>query len=542
MDSWGQGDWVEFQEQSDEGRDAENGESQANADATERGESFLEDTDGTYPGEPGGADTSGSYRMPPIPSRPLGPHRSYISGAPASPYQDQSQGWLDPDAGAYSQPLPMGPGGFRNPPPPPPGGGYPRTARQPSDGGSGHSGWRRAWILLLGAVLLLVICASAGMLTGFLPQILGISGANGSNNHPGGLVQDSPTATPTATIEPTATPVVPTAATISFSTATTQRSSSGSMTSCPSGCNIVGASYSNSQGFSGSYAASFVPQSRLYAAGAIHVHTNAAWTQSGVVFSGNGYSCAAQDVSLAANTSDDYDCFVGASSPSSLPVNTINGTADGGHATYTQQIALQGDAHYKVQPADCTNALNDLHNNQGKPWAQAWFAGQSAPAGWQFALSSPTITFSSDSCPTGQQQTSAFNFTASTTTSVRDAAYNPAAAQSLASSRLDGALPGGYQWQNGTRTTCAPTVKSVDASNKVTLNCSDSATAYYVWTSSAKSQLAGKLAGQTKTQALAICNKTAGVRANTCSISIIGGDGTALPESADALVIVAKGP
>ena len=314
------------------------------------------------------------------------------------------------------------------------------------------------------------------------------------------------------------------------------------MTSCPSGCNIVGVSYSNSQGFSGSYAASFVPQSRLYAAGAIHVHTNAAWTQSGVVFSGNGYSCAAQDVSLAANTSEDYDCFVGVSSPSSLPVNTINGTADGGHATYTQQIALQGDAHYKVQPADCSAALSDLHNNQGKPWAQAWFAGQSTPAGWKFALSSPSVTFSGDSCPTGEQHASAFNFTASTTTVVRNAAYNPAAAQSLASSRLDGTLPGGYQWQTGTRTTCAPTVKSVDASNKVTLNCSDSGVAYYVWTSSAKSQLAGKLAGQTKTQALAICNKTAGVRANTCAISIIGGDGTALPESAGALVITAKGP
>lgn len=246
---------------------------------------------------------------------------------------------------------------------------------------------------------------------------------------------------------------------------------------------------------------------------------------------------------MAAGTSRDVTCFIGLSSPSSIPAHTIEGTAIATpKVTYTQPNPLQGDAHYEVFASDCQTALSDLRNNQGKPWAQSWFAGQSAPTGWKFALGSPSITFSGDSCPTGEQHTNAFTFTASTTTTVGNAAYNPAAAQSLASSRLDGTLPGGYQWQPGTWTTCTPTVKSVDASNKVTLSCSDSGVAYYVWTSMAKSQLAGKLAGQKKAQALSICNKTAGVRANTCAISIIGGDGTALPAYADVLVISAKGP
>jgi hypothetical protein len=549
VDAWEQGDWFEFQEQSNEEPDAGNGEPQDHwpegGDA-EGGESFLEVTDDTLYEQAPEPGTSGSFRMPPIPSRPLGPNRSYISGAPASPYRDQShdqsQGWYDSDAKSHSRPLPMGSAAFGNPPSPPPGRGYQRAARAASDGsGSSQGGWRRAWILLLGAALLLIICVSAGMLTGFLPQILRMSGTSGSNNHPGGIVLDSPTATPTATAIPTATPIVPTAATITFSAATTQRSSSGSMTSCPSGCNIVGVSYSNSQSFSSSNPATPIPQSSLI--GTIHVvnASNTPWSVSTYAFSGGGYTCAAQSVFVSAFSNRDFTCFIGISSPSSLPANTIKGTA-ATSVTYTQPGALVGDAHYEVLSSDCQAALSDLHNNQGKLWAQAWFAGQSAPAGWKFALGSPSITFSGDSCPTGEQHTSAFNFTASTTTTVHNAAYNPAAAQSLASSRLDGTLPGGYQWQTSTRTTCTPSVKSVNSSNKVTLNCSDSGVAYYIWTRSAQSQLASKLAGHTKTQALATCNKTAGVRANTCAISIIGGDGTVLPESADALVITAKGP
>ncbi len=39
-----------------------------------------------------------------------------------------------------------------------------------------------------------------------------------------------------------------------------------------------------------------------------------------------------------------------------------------------------------------------------------------------------------------------------------------------------------------------------------------------------------------------ICNKTSGVSGKSCSISIIGGDGTEMPASAGTLTIVAKTP
>jgi hypothetical protein len=424
---------------------------------------------------------------------------------------------------------------------PPPGHSGQQEVRSTSASGSGKGGWQGTWTLLLVAALLVIVCASAGMLTGFLPQLLGIRGASGSNHPRSSGVLDATTATPTATVVPTATPVVPTTATISFSVATIQRTASGSMTSCPSGCNIVGDTYSNSQAFSSSNPATAIPQSSLI--GTIHVVNNSstAWSASSYMFSGGGYQCATQSVYVSAASNRDFTCFIGISSPSSLPKNTINGTA-APNVLFTQPAALVGDAHFEVLASDCQAALNDLHNNQGKPWAQTWFAGQSAPTGWTFALSSPSITFSGDSCPTGEQHTNAFNFTASITATVRDAAYNPATAQSLASSRLDSTLPGGYQWQTGTRTTCTPTVKSVDTNNKVTLNCLESGTAYYLWTSTAKGQLAASLANQTKVAALSICNKTAGVRANSCAISIIGGDGSALPESAVALVITVRGP
>jgi hypothetical protein len=524
LDEWGQGPWFDPQGQGQEGEPAN--QPPANENAGELAD--IADTDFSADEpiteqevEPG---ASGGFRMPPIPSRPLGPDRSYISGGPAGPAQ-----WYSPPSGPFSQPVsqPRDMGGYGAPPRPAAGGGK----------GNGRRG-RRTWLLLLAlALLVLALSSTAGILTGYIPQLTGFGNHSGG---PGLGILDLPTATATATALPTPTPLVPTAATITLTATSTGRSSSGSMTSCPHGCNILGNSYTSSKGLSGSYAASLIEQSHL--SGTIHVVNNSTstWSATDYQFSGGGYKCAGQNVSVPKNTSLDYTCFIGGSSPNVIPKGTIHGTP-ATNVTYTQPNDLVGDAHYQVLSGDCSAAFGGLHD-QGKSWAQSWNAGLSVPSGWRLTSGSPKISYSGDSCPTGQQQTSAFNFTASSTTNARNAAYNPAAAQALASSRLDSTLPNGYAWLYSTRTTCSPSLKSVDGNNKVTLSCSDSGVAYYIWTSTAKSSLAGKIAGHSKSQALATCNKTTGVKSNSCSISIIGGDGSQMPQSAGALTIVAKTP
>src|SRR5262249_19181896 len=157
---------------------------------------------------------------------------------------------------------------------------------------------------------------------------------------------------------------------------------------------------------------------------------------------------------------------------------------------------------------NCTNAIGETENTLGTPWAQNWLAGQIIPSGWQLALDQPSITFTTVTCPQGQQQATAFNFTASSKTHVNDAAYNPAAAQALAGNRLSGLLPAGCLWESSSQTTCTPAVKGVDGNNKVTLSCAQSGTAYYNWTDALRAQLAGQLAGQSKASALATCGQT----------------------------------
>lgn len=530
MDEWGQGPWFDPEGQGQKGEPA--GEQPAEANAGQPGEpADAANTDDLFadevnPEDAFGPGTTGGFRMPPIPSRPLGPDRSYISGGPAGPGE-----WYSPPSGPYGPTLsrPLGSGGYSAPP------GAAAAARG-RDNGKHRS---RAWLFLLAiALLVLAISSTAGLLTGYLPQLIGLGGPSINAPNIGGIFTP-PTPTATSTPLPTPTPLVPTAATITFTTISTTRSSSGTMTSCPKGCNITGATYGSSKGFSGSYSATFVSQQHLFGAGAIHVTTNQLWAQSGVVFSGGGFSCEAVDVNVSVGSPADYDCRVTATSPSTLNAGTIHGTADNGHATFTQPIALTGDAHYTATSGDCSSAFSDLHS-QGNSWASSWNAGLSIPGGWRIARGSPRVTYSNNSCPQGQ--TTASTFTASSTTNASNGAYNPGAAQSLASVRLAGTLPGGYSWIYSTWTTCSPSFKGVDNSNKVTLSCSDSGTAYLVWSTSAKNSLAGKIAGKSKDDALAICNKTSGVGGKSCSISIIGGNGQEMPASAGALTINPKIP
>ncbi len=252
MDEWGQGPWFDPQGQGQEGEPA--GQRPADASASQPTDTtntdFLADEVGNGPDA--GTQASGGYRMPPIPSRPLGPDRSYISGGPAGPGE-----WYSPPSGPFSQPVsqPLNFGGYSPPP------------RAAAAGGNGR-GRRRVWVLLLAVLLLLVAAGStAGILTGYIQQWTGLSAPSGGPNL--GFL-DSPTATATALPTPTATPAIPVAATITFTTVTTLRSSASTITSCPHGCNIVGNTYGSSKGFSGSYPASFVSHSHILA-GTIHV-------------------------------------------------------------------------------------------------------------------------------------------------------------------------------------------------------------------------------------------------------------------------------
>src|SRR5262249_42737234 len=155
---------------------------------------------------------------------------------------------------------------------------------------------------------------------------------------------------------------------------------------------------------------------------------------------------------------------------------------------------LLGNAYYKVTSSDCASAESDTEQKQGVPWAQSWWGSQTIPSGWVVALSQPKITYTELSCPLNMKQST---FIATITTHVDEAAFNPAAAQALAASRLDSLLPSGYLWKVGSRTTCTPTITSTTISpsaHSVLLRCADSDTAYYNWTSSLESALASKLA------------------------------------------------
>jgi hypothetical protein len=483
------------------------------------------------PGQGSGPGASGSFGRPAMPSRPLVPPVPDNAGAAGPAGLSGSTATMDPFG-------PMAPPWNDNLAP----AGAPPGRTPPGWGKRGDGGDRRrrllAWPLLIGLIVLVIACTAIGLFES------GLLGGNGPRT--AGTTQLTATAGATAT----ATANVPTAATLSLSPASQQINSPGQMSSCPSGCDLTGQTHSNSQQFSVQKPASLVPQTALF--GNITV-TNAGtttWSTDGStpLFSGtygappnNTYTCAPQPITLNAGQSrTDIPCFIGVSSPSSLPAGTIHGTVPNTNSkvTYSQPSALPGNAQYEVQVLDCQSALSTVHS-QGTSWAQGWIAGQTIPSGWQWARSQALIGFSGDTCSpsVATQSPNPFNFTASTTASVQNSAYNPAAAQSLAASRRDGMLPGGYQWQSGSRSTCSPSVSNVASNGNVTLSCSDRGTAVYVWTDVQSSALAGQVAGQTKTKALSICNGWKGVRSGSCAITIQGGDGTLLPSDPKTVTV-----
>ena len=117
-------------------------------------------------------------------------------------------------------------------------------------------------------------------------------------------------------------------------------------------------------------------------------------------------------------------------------------------------------------------------------------------------------------------------------------AYNSAATQSLAKSRLNGQLPSGYAWRSGDPSGCTVAVKSASGS-KVTLTCPATGSAVYAWTDSLKANLIATLLGKSKDDALAACNTTPGIQPNTCVITLRD-NGTILPDAAKDVTIQVK--
>ena len=78
---------------------------------------------------------------------------------------------------------------------------------------------------------------------------------------------------------------------------------------------------------------------------------------------------------------------------------TIRRRANGGHATFTQPIALSGRRTLSGTIfRDCSTAFSDLHN-QGNSWARVGGLAYLYRVAGRLARSSPRITYSSDSCP-----------------------------------------------------------------------------------------------------------------------------------------------
>jgi hypothetical protein len=338
----------------------------------------------------------------------------------------------------------------------------------------------------------------------------------------------------------TGAPIANTAAVVAFTAANQRLTFTNDVTSCPSGCDITGQTYSANQTFSKQASASQIPQTAL--SGTIHVVNTGSteWGPFSYSFSGGGYTCNPRNVDVQAGLDAYYSCFIGVSSPSTLPAGTIANPAVAPGVSYSQPAALMGNGFYQVTSADCQAALNDTKTNQGVAWAASWQSGQSIPSGWQWAKSAPSTAFSNDSCPSGQQQPTAFTFTASSLTTASNSAYNPAAAQSFAKSRLNGQLPSGYAWRSGDPGACTVAVKSSGGST-VTLTCPAAGTAVYVWTDALKADFAAKLLGKSKDDALAACNSAPGIQPSSCVITLRD-NATILPDAAKDVTIQVKQP
>jgi len=328
---------------------------------------------------------------------------------------------------------------------------------------------------------------------------------------------------------------------ITLTAASQHLTTAGDLTSCPSGCDLTGQTYSASRTFSKQASATQIPQTAL--SGTIHVINTGSvdWGPISYQFKGGEFTCNPRTISLAAGASANYSCFISLSSPSTVPAGTIAGTASTSpNVTYSQPAALQGNGSYQVTSADCQAELNDTKTNQGAAWAASWQSGQSIPGGWQWAKSAPTTSFSNDSCPVNQQQASQFTFIASSTTTASNNAYNPAAAQSLTKARLNSQLPSGYAWKSGDPSACSVTVKT-SGGTSVTLACPASGTAVYAWTDTLKAELRAKLLGKSKDDAVAACNSTPGVQANSCAITLRDG-ATSVPDAAKDVTIQVNQP
>jgi hypothetical protein len=305
--------------------------------------------------------------------------------------------------------------------------------------------------------------------------------------------------------------------------------------------------YQNSQSFdSGQIQSTLIPQTELTCNLCIVATNNGAspWVvpAPGYAFSGGGYTCQPVPVNVPAGTSANYTCTIFASIPPLIPVDVITGTVTGTQVTFTNSTPLVGNGGWDVTAADCTSAYSITYQ-AGQQWGtqqvQQWMQ-QPAQSGMQLALSTPVFSHTNNQplCPQGQPVQT---FSVSSTTTVQDGAFVATDAQNAALNRLNSSVPAGYVLKQGTIQVCNPSGTGLQGST-ILLTCSDGATVIYNWTQAMKAALAQQVAGQSKSQAITLCDSATGVAANSCVVTINLGNGALMPTDTNLIVIQANIP
>ncbi|MEO7002825.1 MAG: hypothetical protein ABI068_13485 [Ktedonobacterales bacterium] len=359
----------------------------------------------------------------------------------------------------------------------------------------------------------------------------------------------TPTVTNTPTPTETPTPSYGATATVSFSTATQAVAGPAQIQGCPSGCSIndtpiPGASKQYWESSQATYdytqTVSWTGNITFQLTGCNAISPNKCnYGNSGAT---TQYGCG--PYAFVLNQNDGYQKDVGPCTLNNNPSGQSYTLCDPSTCSnpndtigYTFGSWSPNNVNYYIVDynLNCHNQLNDM-NSQGNSWASSYISGVS---GGGTVVSGAQKTQDNYSCSPGIGHVQAGGFTIyeSATTYVSGGlAYHPGDAQNYALAALKATVPNGYTLT--ANTTCSPGVASVNG-NTIVVNCQDTGTATYNWSdpSDPKGTLAGNLAGKSLSQALALCNGTAGVVAGSCKISITGGNTNVMPSAASQIQI-----
>lgn len=358
----------------------------------------------------------------------------------------------------------------------------------------------------------------------------------------------SPTATqpPTPTPSPTPPPVG-SSATVSFTSASQQRSFSGSLTGCPnsSGCDFADNSVDWSA--SGQETVYYSSSQQVALAGSVTVFlggsppgANTCGNCKIYIQNSNGnWQCGWYTITISVGQQVPVWCSFAISSPSYLASGTIFGCA----TTQGFSICWNSAAftwYAQESYADCHTALSDVAYNKDHASLQSHW--NSVTSG-QTIVSGPSYSYGNWDCNPGVGSLTQ-SFTASATGTVTGLAYAPSNAQQAAINKLP--LDSGYHWVS--RSACSSVQTTGSSGNKVFVTCPAAGTEAYTWTSGDRQSLAIALAGRAVSDASALCNGTSpyspypGASSGTCSITVSPAGATTMPANPSAITISPHDP